>query len=199
MKEKGYMMDMAPDEKRSDVRADFSFKVKFNIMTLEEYENLKKSDEVIPFTFKQEPSIGVADTGIGSDITINAALVNYLIKMDEKLDEILSLLSKDKTKEKPSHEGKGVNISGSGMQIISDKPVESGRIIQSKFYLSKFPLVFMDIIGQATRITHVDEADKTLYQIGIKFLDLSENDREKIISSVFQKQREAIRGRKNKL
>lgn len=188
---------MVLDEKRFDVRADFSFKVKFNIMTPEEYEDLKKSDGVIPFTFKQEPSIDVADTEISSDITINAALVNYLIKMDEKLDEILSLLSKDRTKEKPSREGKGVNISGSGMQIISDKPVESGQIIQSKFYLSKFPLVFMDIFGEATRVKHVDEDDKTLYQIGIKFLDLSVNDREIIISSVFQKQREAIRERNN--
>lgn len=189
---------MAPDEKRSDVRADFSFNVKFNVMTPEEYEDLKKSNEVVPFTFKQEPGIDVTDTGISSDITINAALVKYLIKMDEKLDEILSLLSKDRIKERSSHEGKGVNISGSGMQIISDKNVEYGQIIQAKFYLSKIPLVFMDIFGQATRITYIGKADKPHYQIGIKFLDLSIDDKERIISSVFQKQREAIRERKNK-
>ncbi|MBU0769611.1 MAG: PilZ domain-containing protein, partial [Proteobacteria bacterium] len=78
-----------------------------------------------------------------------------------------------------------------------DKPVETGQIIHSKFYISKIPLVFMDIFGEVVRSIKVDEGDKTLYSLGIKFLDISVNDQESIIASVFQKQRGVIRKRKS--
>jgi len=39
----------------------------------------------------------------------------------------------------------------------------------------------------------VDEDDQTSYHVGIKFLDLNLNDRERIIACIFQRQREAIR------
>ncbi len=82
-------------------------------------------------------------------------------------------------------------------KIVIEQPVESGQIINAKFFLSKVPLVFMDIFGKVTRVAQKDEDGRVLYKVGIKFLDLNISDRERIIASVFKKQRGDLRKRKN--
>jgi c-di-GMP-binding flagellar brake protein YcgR len=117
--------------------------------------------------------------------------------MDAKLDRILELISTEKKVEIPFCHGIGQNISGSGMQMVVDTPVECGKIIHTTFLLSQFPFVFMNLFGEVIREKEFNKDGTTLYRIGIKFLDLNINDREKIIAFVFQKQREAIRNSKS--
>lgn len=192
------MIDIISEERRSDVRGEFSFKVKFKIMAPEEYEDLKRSGEEIFSHNEKETSIDINDSGNkDTNITPNTSIIDFLLYMDEKLDEILSILSKDRADKEFINQGIGINISGSGMNLIIDKYVEPGQIIQTNFVLSRFPLVFIDVFGEVVQITPMDKDGKTIYQLGIKFLDLKLNDRERIIACVFQRQREAIRERKN--
>jgi hypothetical protein len=166
-------------------------------MTSDEYEARVRSNETIFPPVQKDLGIDIADTKLSADTATDPALIKYLVQMDEKLYQILELLTKDKPIEGLFGQGFGLNISGSGMNIMVDKPVETGQIIHTKFYLSKIPLVFMDIFGEVVRATEVYESGKTLYTLGIKFLDLSVNDQERIIASVFQQQRGAIRKRKS--
>ena len=110
--------------------------------------------------------------------------------------QILELLEKDNKIDCLFNQGIGMNISGSGMNIMVDRPLETGQIIHSRFYLSKIPLVFMEIFGEVVHSTKVNECGKTQYSLGIKFLDLSVNDQERIIASVFQRQRKVLKKRK---
>ena len=86
------------NENRSYVRGDILFKVKFTLFTRDEYENLQKSkkqhlssskypSEPV-FTDPDDPSVSIPDDN----------LINFLIQMDEKLDQILLLLSKGEAK-----------------------------------------------------------------------------------------------------
>ncbi len=184
-------------ERRSYVRGNFSFKIKFKTMTSDEYEGIVRSNEVISPHFQKDPVIDIDDKKIDAVTAIDPSLVNYLVLIDEKLDLILEFLEKDNKIEGLFKQGLGMNISGSGMNIMVDRPVETGQIIHSKFYLSKIPLVFMDIFGEVVHSTKVDECGKTLYSLGVKFLDICVNDRERIISSVFQRQRGVLRKRKS--
>ena len=184
---------MQSEERRSFVRGNFSFNVKFKTMTKDEYEYLKKTNEVIFPTFKQEQGIDVKDREKNADHPASASLINHLVQIDEKLDLILELLSNDKIVKGVYCQGVGLNISGSGMNLMVNRSVEYGRVIHTKFYLSKFPLVYMDIFGEVVHVAQVDKDGRTHYQLGIKFLDLGINDRERIISSVFQRQRGDIR------
>lgn len=184
-------------ERRSYVRGDFYFKIKFKTMTPEEYKTLVSSDEAISPLFQKGSFTDASDTKMSADTVTDASLINFLVQMDEKLDLILELLTKDKRIEGMFGEGFGLNISGSGMNIMVDEPVEIGQIVHSKFTLSKMPLVFLDIFGEVVRAIKVVDSGQTLYSLGIKFLDLSVNDQERIIASVFQKQRGAIRKRKS--
>ena len=192
------MIKMVTKERRSDVRADFTFQIKYKIMTTEEFEDLKRFDKEIFSSSNEGQSFDIIASETSTESTANAALINYVLQIDEKLDQILELLSKDGSVAVPFRPGLGQNISGSGMQIVIEQPVESGQIINAKFFLSKLPLVFMDIFGKVIRVAQEDEDGRVLYKVGIKFLDLNIGDRERIIASVFQKQRENLRKRKNK-
>ena len=183
-------------ERRSYVRGNFSFKIKFKTMSAEEYDELVRSNEAISLRFQKKPSIDISDPKAIADAPSDPSLINYLVLIDEKLDLVLEILAKDSKIEGLFDQGLGMNISGSGMNIRVDRPVETGRIIHAKFYLSKIPLVFLDIFGEVVRSTKVEECGKTMYSLGIKFLDLSVNDQERIIASVFQRQRGVLRKRR---
>ena len=190
---------MVTKERRSDVRGDFPFQIKYKIMKVEEFEDLKRFDKEIFSSTNKAQSVDVIASEISTESMANAALMNYILQVDEKLDQILALLSKDGSVAVPFRPGLGQNISGSGMQIVIEQPVEFGQIINAKFFLSKLPLVFMDIFGKVIRVDQEDEDGRVLYKVGIKFLVLNISDRERIIASVFQKQREDLRKRKNVL
>jgi c-di-GMP-binding flagellar brake protein YcgR len=188
---------MVTKERRSDVRGDFPFQIKYKIMKVEEFEDLKRFDKEIFSSTNKAQSVDVIASEISTESMANAALMNYILQVDEKLDQILALLSKDGSAAAPFQPGLGQNISGSGIQIVIEQPVECGQIINAKFFLSKLPLVFMDIFGKVIRVDQEDEDSRILYKVGIKFLVLNISDRERIIASVFQKQREDLRKRKN--
>ena len=185
-------------ERRSYVRGNFSFKIKFKTMTSDEYEASLNSFEP-PFSHLPEKSgIVAADKGDSPDTPIDASLMDYMVRIDEKLNLILELLTIDEEEESLFEQGLGMNISGSGMNIMVDQPIETGQIIHSKIYLSRIPVVFLDVFGEVVRSSMVNECGRNLYSLGIKFLDLSLNDQERIIATVFKRQRGILRKRKNR-
>ncbi|MCD4715560.1 MAG: PilZ domain-containing protein [Desulfobacterales bacterium] len=188
------MAEIGSKEQRSFVRASLSFKVKFKVLSQEEYDAIKETGDPIPSPDEKGLIFDSTDTEeTFNGIAANQCLVDLLFQIDEKLDRILAVLSKDDPDISVFKQGSGVNIGGSGMKMVVDKPVEPGQIIHTNLVLSKFPPIFMDVFGEVIHADPVDEGGKTVYQLGIKFLDLDINDREKIIACVFQRQREIIR------
>ena len=188
------MTDKESKEQRSFVRANLSFKVKVRVITEEEYEKIKETGNRVPFPDEKGLIFDNtdADTNL-SGIAANQYLTDLLFQIDEKFDRILAVLSKDEPDLVVFDQGSGLNIGGSGMKIVVDSPVESGQLIHTNIVLSKFPPMFMDVFGEVVRAESIKQGGKTAYQLGVKFLDLDINDREKIIACVFQRQREAIR------
>ncbi|UCG99727.1 MAG: PilZ domain-containing protein [Deltaproteobacteria bacterium] len=184
---------MSSKERRSCVRGDISFKVKFRVATPEEYEKVRGTDDQL-LSPDKETGIDIGGTDKRApEITPNSYMIDFLLYIDEKLDQILAVLSTDQVGKGLYRQGVGVSISGAGMNIIADKSVEHGQIIHTNFVLSRFPLVFIDVLGEVVQVTPVDKDGKTTYSFGIKFLNLKSSDRESIIACVFQRQREIIR------
>ncbi len=184
---------MLENKNRSYVRGDFTFKVNFELMTPEEY-SASKSLEGEGVTPAMLPTADVKKSMLG---TVDASLVNFFFQIDEKLDQILKLLSQDQSNQILPYQGVGLDISGSGMKIEIDRPVETGKIMHAKILLFKFPFVFIDVFGEILWVEPVEEGAQTFYYLGIKFFDLSPDHRERIISSVFQREREAIRNKRD--
>lgn len=189
---------MHPKVRRSYVRGDISFKVKFRVMTPEEYETVKGIDGQVLSPGK-ESGIDISGTyKRATELTPNPYMIDFLLYMDEKLDQIMAILYKyGRVDKEPYSLGIGVNIGGAGMKIIADKPVEHGQIIHTSFVMSRLPFVFIDVFGEVIHVKPVDKDGKAAYSLGIKFLNLNLNDRESIIACVFQRQREIIRKMKD--
>jgi len=192
---------MANDEKRSYVRENFSFKVKFRTMTREQYDLIKKNDYQISLSNQRRHFSHMNDADESNNgIVFDNSVIEFLLLMDDKLDQILALLSNEKEGSNINViEGLGRNISGSGMSILTDRFIESNLIIQTNFVLSRYPIVFIDSFGEVIRVKAVNEDGKKGYRLGIKFLDLDPRDRERIVACVFQWQRESIRRRKGEM
>jgi len=188
---------MNSDERRSNVRGDILFRVKFKILSPREYEKLKNSGDYTLHAGNIDNGGNAGEILKNLPAGTDAHLMDFLIRLDEKLDRILTILANEKNLEGPFNSGTGVNISATGMKMITNIPIESGQIIHTNFILSKGPLIYIDAFGEVVRVIPVEEDGKSLYYLGIQFLDLNPNDREKIIACIFRRQREEIRKRRN--
>jgi hypothetical protein len=184
---------MVAEERRSFLRGEISFRVKFTVIPSEQYGKIKSAKEEDFSSDTIMDGIEIAESGKSQGGFIDANLINFLVQMDEKLDQILAMLSRDGIDDSVPTNGIGTNISGSGMNLIVEESVDTGKIIQTKFFLSRFPLVYIDVFGEIVHVTPMEENDGAIYQLGIKFLNLKLSDRERIIASVFQQHRQSIR------
>jgi hypothetical protein len=82
-------------ERRSYVRGNFSFKIKFRTMTPAEYEELDRSNDTISPQFQLTPGIEITGNKKDADTAIDPSLISCLTLINEKLDLILELLDKD--------------------------------------------------------------------------------------------------------
>ncbi len=186
-------------ELRSDVRGDFSYTVDYEIITPEEYQSIREKTFRPLTTDMEKLKIGRArsdNDNMDTGYAINGDIAEFFVRMDEKLDRILFMLSKNKAFSECSGRGTGNNISASGMNIDIDRPVKQGQIVHATMVLSKTPFLYIDVYGEIIRVDALEGKDSPLCQVGIEFLNLDETGREKIVAYVFQQQREAIRKRK---
>ncbi len=184
-------------ERRSYVRGDFSYSVKFRVLSPDECR-LGKMVSNKKLFFEQKPLkiASILDDSTDSANPIPVGLIEFLIRMDGKLDQIVTLLTENEDHKKRFKQGLGVDISATGMGIIADLPVVPKQTIQANIILSRLPLISLELIGEVVQVVPAAKDDKRMYHIGIRFLDLDENDKEKIIKCVFQNERSAIRERK---
>lgn len=195
-------------ELRFDVRTAFSYTVKYEIISQEEYHLIREKADLLPNPDRKKlkilPELSDNNGTIVSDYNNDDhddALVEFLIKMDEKLDSILSILSINKARSEAlnpglAYLGTGKNISASGISVVTSKPASKGQIIHVNINLCKLPPVCIDAYGEIVRVTCAHDKDIPMFNLGIKFIDLDEKVREKIVAYVFSNQRKAIRSGK---
>lgn len=197
-------------ELRSYVRTALSYAVQYEIISPEEYNLISKKSDSLKNRDRKKLKIThmLSDNNnkIDFDSKIDGYddfLVEFLVKMDEKLDSILSMLLSNEAQSKTLNpvllnHGVGNNISASGISILTNEPANKGQIIHVNINLCKLSSVFIDTYGEIIRATSIIKNNTQMYDLGIKFIDICEKDREKIIAYVFSKQREALRTEKQK-
>lgn len=182
------------EERRSYLRGDFSYKVKFRIMGPDECGCERMVEN--PLSLRGEKILKAASVcadGFEKEAPVSGAIVDFLLRMDDKLDQILAALSQNDQQDQLFRECLGVDISASGMGIITDRVVAVGQRIHAVVVLSRLPFVSMEVIGEIVQITPGEDRFSGKLHAGIRFLDLEADDMEKIIKCVFQNERAAIR------
>jgi hypothetical protein len=202
------MQEFPKQERREYVRAALWADVEFSVVAADEYQAVRRSEQQ-PYCRSINQAALPLDEGGGqyeADGTFHSNLIDFLIHIDDKLDRVLKLLSKPHGFEAPACNedkggedlfvGQGSDISGTGMSVICDRAVEPGQILKASFMISRFPVIPLVLFGHVVRVMPVQEDGKQRYQVVMKFIDLDEEDREKIIAYTFQVQRDAIRKKK---
>jgi len=114
----------------------------------------------------------------------------HWVRVAATLDVEYNLISAD-SETNPTYAGTTIDISGGGIRFMTRGVLEAGQIINLKIYLpDKSP------IATKARIIRIlekakDEGDPS--KAVLEYVDINENDREKIIKYVFEKQRELIK------
>jgi hypothetical protein len=117
----------------------------------------------------------------------------YLFRIDEKLDRILEKLACEYPGVSPVDDATIRDISGSGLCLVLSELIETGQLLQISMSLPGFPLNSFQAYGEVVRISPRKGKDDGLFDVAVKFLNMSESDREQLIAYSFSAQRKAIR------
>jgi len=195
--QEGRTVNAVVEQKRTDIRGEFSFEINYQILTPEEYPARRDRSEPLVDRDRTRLKPDTLGTDSKNGITSNPWIADFLVQMDDKLNHIIEMLSEQGMDTETPNRGIGLNISGSGMKMKVYQPVESGQIIQTDFVLSRFPYIRVNLFGKVVRMAPSEEGGRQTYDLGIRFLDPDDRVIERIIARVFQLQRKAIRDSRN--
>lgn len=120
-------------------------------------------------------------------------IARYLLRIEEKLDRIIEKTGCQSAETMAPAIVDTVNISGSGLGLVLAEAVEVGQILQISMNLPGFPLGVFEAYGEVVRVEAGTGRHKGLFDVALKFIYISETDREQLIACSFAVQRRTIR------
>lgn len=123
--------------------------------------------------------------------------VECLCKMDEKLDRIIDTLENitDGKEIKIEHTS---NISASGLGLVTRTPIENNCMLEISLYIPGFPHGRLRTYGEVVYSKPREDSEERLFDVGIKFVTLSEPEREGLVAYTFCQHRKEIRNIREK-
>mgnify|MGYP001820225537 CR=1 FL=1 len=180
------MAGQGNQEKRTSVRAELSTRVKIQPVSREEFERSKSSQiGGVPAGVRlNEGSLPDGQMGL---------LTDHLSRIEEKLDQVLRKLDPDAYGGEASMYGTVRNISAGGANLLLEDAFEPGQLVLISLSVPGFSIGFLQAYGEIIRVKPVVQNNRQRFETSIKFLVISEDEREKLISYAFCVQRQAIR------
>ena len=188
------MADQKGEEKRDFVRTDLS--IQATLSPIDQSELDRKLSLKRIFSSDHDPSSDdPADTH--SVKTAIHDLAEFLIQMNEKIDRICSYLGIEDTDKDTLLVIRTLNISGSGISMVVTHALNVGQLLDISLSIPDFPLGVFRGQGEVMRSCRLTGNESHLYEAGIRFIDLDEEQRERLIRFTFRQQRKTIRQSKN--
>ncbi len=206
------MGDNQREENRQNVRAAISVPVHIKCLYPEENKSssgLQSGGLPVAPEDSKSKSSGFIDTSVANlaDFLIKieektdpsiAYFSDSLIQIDEKLDLIIDILKGDK-RGGVLNVKETVDLSGAGLSVIAGDPVDKGTLVDITLRIPGFPLGKFKSLGKIIRVDPQKGKNKGLFNLGIEFLNVSEQEKEGLIAYIFCQQRRMIRqGNKEK-
>ena len=172
--------------KRKHVRVDDVLKVDYLKISQKDYKGCKNKPEII-----LKKTFGKPFEAPHVEAVSLKLLYELIYQANQKIDRILDMLESKDAEKYESVNNESVNISGSGMKFIANQSFSIGDIIAIRVFLSLVSKTWLNVLGKVTSATESGPGNR--YDISVKFVDLSEGDREMIVRYVFKRQRELLR------
>lgn len=185
---KRVMVEVVAEDRRSYFRIDDSLPVKAKKV------NKRPSASRFLSVLPARQNFGLPlDMDIKED-----AIMSMLQEINQKLDYLINHLI-IKQEGIPVDECQEVNLSASGMRVEIEEEVDIGDIVEIKMVLPSFPPVAIQTFGEVVRVHKIERDGKVLYEVGLKFAQMTEEVREEIIQYTLKRQREIIRIKREQL
>ena len=190
-----YMSEQTKEEKREFVRAPLNIDARVKPLDKEGLDRKHHMRSV--FSSLPLPGGPSEDSDrIGAQDTVISYLMEFMFQINEKLDIVIDLLGGEKSNQNTIGVQETVNISGSGVSLVVSTAVEVGLLLDVSLFIPNFPLGVFNIQGEVIRVEPKRGDNSGLFEIGIKFLNMSDEERERLISYTFRQQRRTIRDTK---
>jgi hypothetical protein len=179
------------DEKRTFVRALISTRAKIKLLSPHELEEIRTlRAAALPLQgHPLQPADGEDDAP-----AYLGELVELLVQIDDKLDRVMDLLIHGKGGDAaPPEVLQTIDISGAGMFMVLSAPLEVGQLLQVTIRFPGFPLGLFKVLGEVVRIEPASEEQAVVYHTGVRFLGMTDAERDRLVAYTFMQQRRTIR------
>jgi len=185
---------------RAHVRMDVVLLLQYRKLTPEECEDLdsitlnENKESLSPLSFSLRPFM----EGEGREEElgkIDPFILNALIDINLKLNLIISAISSEGKKNFFNRVPIEGSLSEGGLGFTTGETIAEGDILAIEIMLPVFPLAIIKTLGKAVRVQVLPEGGSA---VGLQFINIKEEDRDKIVHYIFKKQREWLRTNKVK-
>jgi hypothetical protein len=179
------------DEKRTFIRALISTRAKIKLLSPQELEEIRTlRAAALPL---QNHLPLPADPG-GLPPAYLGEVIEFLIQIDDKLDRVMDLLIHGKGGDSaPPVVLQTVDISGAGMSMVLSAPLGVGQLLQITIRFPGSPLGLFKVLGEVVRIEPASEKEEVVYHAGVRFLEITDAERDRLVAYTFMQQRRTIR------
>jgi hypothetical protein len=172
--------DRISEDRREGVRVDDR--------VLLEYWRVADANETFR-RFAQVPLPVSPESGDG--LKLDPLVVQWMSKMEWTLDAILRTLEHLSPARAHSPRLMDVNVSGDGVRFLPDRPLAEGDLVDLRMVLP--PFVVVEARGEVSQMRSDTHSVDPNHTVVVRFTDIAEEDREKIIRYVVQRQAELQR------
>jgi len=188
---------MKKNDSREYFRIEVRLPIEFRRINHDEYLNLESTvkhsstqiiDKVNEMRFLKEI--------ISKDEKETGQVYAYIKLIDKKLDMILDLLYKSKDDGLYLSRYINVNISGAGINFITDVNMHEGEYVELKVILPFPPYPKITSLCNVVRSIACNVNGMANWETALTFITINEEDRDLLINFIFAKEREFLRYKK---
>lgn len=184
------------EEKRGTIRVYDRLQIAYRFIEDDEWTSSESPERYFPYIWSRYPSSVVSDESEESNLKI----LPHIIDLHRKMDILIELMlhnNKGIQVEVPLE--RDVSISASGIKLDISETSLPGQKIALCLVLPMIPPVNLFIVGEVRRSIRAESSGgvaEVFFETGIKFIDIKDDDYEKIVKYIFKKQRDLLRNKK---
>jgi len=176
-------------ERRSSVRVKDRLQVAYRLLGTEASLMDRSAEEYFPPIWTRYPTNLILPEDLEEGMS---KIIHHIVDLNQKIDILIDILSPEESKiEIPQI--RDVCISATGIRFTIKEPSFPGQRIALCIILPFVPPVKIFVTGEIRRSVPLGD---TLFETGIKFLDLKDDDYERIMRYIFKRQRDMLRDKK---
>lgn len=129
------------------------------------------------------------DRGFAHEGADDFEVRELLLALDWKLSLLIKNLVAQCHPEQFPHQGIMSEISGTGMKLLTEQPLVSGRVIELDVVLPVIPFHNLVLTGEVIQARRAAaRGGKTPFEVGVAFCDLTETQRDHLVRYVLKQQ-----------